>query len=120
MIRLVSLAALAVAIASPAFAFDIKANVGIGQLASQSTGQCRQRRRRRRWQASAHQDAASVGSAGAQLQVKPSGVTVLTSAEQQHQRQPVFAFGLNAGLSFGGTQNASAGSWAGLAGALKF
>lgn len=118
MIRLVSLAALAVAIASPAFAFDIKANVGVGQLVSQSQGNA----------VSGgvgaiagvgHQDAASAGTAGAQLQVKPSGVTVLTQQNSATSTNQA-AFGLNAGLSFAGTQNASAGSWAGLAGALKF
>ena len=118
MIRLVSLAALAVAIASPAMAFDAKFNVGVGQLQSSSTGNA----------AgggvsiggsSAHQDAASGGSAGAQLQVKPAGVTVLTSQTSAFGANQS-SHGLAGGLSFGGTQNTSAGSWAGLAGVLKF
>ena len=118
MIRLVSLAALAVAIASPAFAFDIKANVGVGQLVSQSQGNSLSGRDGA-IAGGGHQDEASAATAGAQLQVKPSGVTVLTfSRTATLQHQPGRLRPLNAGLSFAGTQNASAGSWAGLAGAL--
>ena len=118
MIRLVSLAALAVAIASPAMAFDAKFNVGTGQLASQSQGSAGGGGASI-LNGSAHQDAASVGSAGAQLQVKPSGVTVLTQQSSAFSANQS-SHGLAGGLSFGGTQNVSQGTWSGLAGVLKF
>lgn len=118
MIRLVSLVVLATAIAAPAMAFDAKGNVGIGTLQSGTIGGAAGGGASI-GNGSAHQDAASVGSAGAQLQIKPSGVTVLTqqsSAFSANQSSTKNA----GGLSFGGTFNAASGSWAGIGGALKF
>jgi hypothetical protein len=116
--RFVSLAALMVAISAPAYAFEIKGNAGIGQLQSGSQGVS----------TSGgigaivgvgHQDAASAGTAGAQLQIKPSGVTVLTQHTTATSTNQA-ALGLNGGFSFAGSQSGAAGQWAGIGGALKF
>lgn len=116
--KFVSLAALLVAISAPAMAFDAKGNVGIGTLQSQSQGSA----------VSggiaglagiSHQDAASAGTAGAQLTIKPSGVTVLTQQNSATNTNQA-ALGLAGGFSFAGTQNVSNGAWTGIGGALKF
>ena len=118
--KFVSLAALlaGIALAPAAHAFEIKGNVGVGQLQSQSQGSA----------VSggiaglagiSHQDAASAGTAGAQLQIKPSGVTVLTQQNSATSTNQA-ALGLAGGFSFAGTQNVSNGAWTGIGGALKF
>lgn len=118
MIRFASIVALATIVAAPAFAFEVKGNVGIAGLQSSTTGNAAGGGAAIIAGVS-HQDAASIGSAGAQLQVKPSGVTVLTQQSSAFSANQG-ALGLAGGLSFGGTQNSAAGSWTGLAGALKF
>jgi hypothetical protein len=118
MIRLISLVALATAIAAPAMAFDAKGNIGIGTLQSGSVGGVAGGGASI-GNGAAHQDATAVGSAGAQLQIKASGPTVLTqqsSAFSANQSSTKNA----GGLSFGGTFNTASGSWAGIGGALKF
>lgn len=118
--KIVSLIALVagMAVASNAHAFDLKANVGIGQLQSTSQG-ASQSGGVGAIIGAGHQDAASAGTAGAQLQIKPSGVTVLTQHTTATSTNQA-ALGLNAGFSVAGSQSGAAGQWAGIGGALKF
>lgn len=117
---IVSLAAIlaGIALVAPAHAGEIKGNIGAGSLSSISTGGAAG------GGAAAlagysNQAAASVGSAGAQLTIKPNGVTLLTQQSSQFNATQL-AVGLAGGTSFGGTYNQGTGNWAGFGGALHY
>lgn len=115
---LVTAAVVLAAISGPAMALDAVGNFGVGSLSSSSVGGAAGGGMSM-LNGGSHQDAASLGSAGAQLTIKPSGVTVLTQQSSAFSANQS-SHGLAGGLSFGGTQNVSQGTWSGLAGVVKF